>query len=212
MSLLPLFPLPNVVLFPGALLPLHIFEPRYRAMVGDALGGDRRIGVILLRDGWQVDYDGRPPIHSIGCSGVIEHATQLDDGRYNIVLRGLSRFRVVAEDTAQTYRRATAMPLADPPLDDAARRALQHLRRTLETRLGLTSPAEVGASTRLKQLSHAPDVEFVHILAHHLDFDPIEKQALLERDTLLQRAGALLALLDMKRMSASTPHHRDLSH
>jgi len=86
---LPLFPLPTTVLFPNVFLPLHVFEPRYRDMMADALTGDRLIGMVLLREGWQRDYEGRPPVYQIGCSGVITHAEKLADGRYNLVLRGL---------------------------------------------------------------------------------------------------------------------------
>src|SRR5688572_32951673 len=95
---LPLFPLPNVVLFPNVFLPLHIFEQRYREMVSDVLQGDRLIGMVLLRPGWESDYEGCPPVYSIGCSGVITHAERLDDGRFNIVLRGVERFRIVEEE------------------------------------------------------------------------------------------------------------------
>jgi uncharacterized protein len=86
-DLLPLFPLPNVVLFPNVFLPLHIFEPRYREMVADALASDRMIGMVLLRPGWERNYEGRPPVYPIGCSGVMTHAERLRDGRYDIVLR-----------------------------------------------------------------------------------------------------------------------------
>jgi hypothetical protein len=104
---IPIFPLPNVVLFPNVFLPLHIFEARYRQMVEAALSGDRIIGMVLLRPGWEGDYEGRPPVYPIGCSGVITHAEKLDDGRYNIVLRGVERFRILEEDDAKSYRRAT---------------------------------------------------------------------------------------------------------
>src|SRR5580765_5377799 len=97
-DLLPLFPLPNVVLFPNVFLPLHIFEPRYREMVADAIAGDRVIGIVLLRSGWEHDYEGRPPVYSVGCNGVITHFERLADGRYNIILRGVERFRIVSED------------------------------------------------------------------------------------------------------------------
>ena len=97
-DLLPIFPLPNVVLFPNVFLPLHIFEPRYREMVADALKSDRMIGMALLRPGWQREYEGRPAVYPIGCSGVITHVDQLDDGRYNIVLRG-----VVFLDDAEAF-------------------------------------------------------------------------------------------------------------
>src|SRR5206468_2475373 len=115
-ELLPLFPLPNVVLFPNVFLPLHIFEARYREMVADAIAGDRLIGMVLLRPGWDQDYEGRPPVYPIGCSGLITHVEQLADGRYNIVLRGVERFRIIAEDHTRSYRRASIERLLEPPM------------------------------------------------------------------------------------------------
>jgi Lon protease-like protein len=114
-DLLPIFPLPNVVLFPGVFLPLHIFEPRYREMVADALASDRMIGMVLLRPGWQQQYEGRPPVYPIGCSGVITHVETLPDGRYNIVLRGVERFRILEEDDDRSYRRAVVEAAPDQP-------------------------------------------------------------------------------------------------
>lgn len=213
MLLLPLFPLPDVVLFPGALLPLHIFEPRYRAMVGDALAGDRRIGMVLLRPGWERDYEGRPPIHDIGCSGVVTHAASLVDGRYNIVLQGLERFRVVAEEHDRAYRRAAIVTLPERSPDDAERRAISDLRRTLAARIGMPLDASgEGDTAQARQLEALPDADFVHTICQHLDLEPIEKQALLERDTLLQRAGGLLELLDMKRLAANSPPGSERAH
>ena len=110
-DLLPLFPLPNVVLFPNVFLPLHIFEPRYREMVADALSSDRMIGMVLLKPGWQHGYEGRPPVYPIGCSGVITHVERLEDGRYNIVLRGVERFRILEEDRRRLYRLASVEPV-----------------------------------------------------------------------------------------------------
>jgi Lon protease-like protein len=206
MSLLPLFPLPNVVLFPGALLPLHIFEPRYRAMVTDALDGDHRIGMVLLRPGWERDYEGRPPVHDIGCSGVIIHANRLVDGRYNIVLQGLERFRVMLEDHALPYRRATILPLPDASPDDAVRGAVADLRRRLASIIGVPMDASgEGDTAQAEQLAALPDADFIHTVCQHLDLEPIEKQALLERDSLLQRAGALIELVQMKRIAAQVP-------
>src|SRR3954471_19818881 len=101
---IPVFPLPNVVLFPTVSLPLHIFEPRYRDMVADALEGDRIIGMSLLQPGYEATYEGRPPVYAVGCAGVITHAERLADGRFNIVLRGIERFRVDAEDASRSYR------------------------------------------------------------------------------------------------------------
>lgn len=93
----PLFPLPNVVLFPNAVLPLHIFEPRYRQMTADALAGERLIAMSLLTPGWQSSTDTLPPIHPmVGLGRIIAHE-QLDDGRYMLVLRGIARARVLSE-------------------------------------------------------------------------------------------------------------------
>src|SRR5579871_1913359 len=131
-DLLPLFPLPNVVLFPNVFLPLHIFEPRYREMVGDVLKSDRLIGMVLLRPGWERDYEGRPPVYPIGCSGVITHVERLADGRYNIVLRGVERFRVLEEDHAKVYRRAVVEPLREPPLEPRDRETVRGCRVRLE--------------------------------------------------------------------------------
>ena len=112
---LPLFPLPGVALFPELPLPLHIFEPRYRAMVKDALSGSRVIGIVQARPG----QEGMPsPIFSIGCAGRIEGVAELDDGRSNIVLRGISRFRI-DEELPQTgpYRTARVTALMEKVLD-----------------------------------------------------------------------------------------------
>ena len=93
--LLPLFPLPNLVFFPRTRLPLHVFEPRYRQMISDAVAADQRFGIVLLRPGWENDYFGAPPIHTLGTVGQIEQAVPLDDGRYNILLLGAQRARFV---------------------------------------------------------------------------------------------------------------------
>src|SRR5262245_21798187 len=96
-STIPIFPLPNVVLFPNVFLPLHIFEPRYCQMVSDALSGERMIGMVLLQPGYESDHDGAPDVYEIGCAGLITHVERLSDGRFNIVLRGLERFRILSE-------------------------------------------------------------------------------------------------------------------
>src|SRR5437763_12710939 len=86
-----LFPLPNLVLFPHVVQPLHVFEPRYRRMTARALAGDRLIALVLLQPGWEDDYDNRPAVHRVACLGRVIGDQKLDDGRYNLLLRGLSR-------------------------------------------------------------------------------------------------------------------------
>ena len=134
-DLLPLFPLPNVVLFPNVFLPLHIFEPRYREMVADALASDRMIGMVMLRSSREGEDEGRPPVYSVACSGVITHVEQLEDGHYNIVLRGLERFRIGPEDHDRHYRRAIVEPLPEEVLDAAGRSAVRSTRAKLEAML-----------------------------------------------------------------------------
>jgi hypothetical protein len=191
--LIPLFPLPNVVLFPNVFLPLHIFEPRYRQMIDDALGGDRIIGMVLLRPGWEREYEGRPAVYPIGCAGVITHAERLPDGRFNIVLRGMEKFRVSAEESGRMYRVGQIDPLPEPPAD-AWRAELRLERRKLEE---LLVPHAEGHHDS-KVPSSMSDEDLVNALAQYLEFEPIEKQALLEREGLLDRCRSLIELLEMK--------------
>ena len=191
---IPLFPLPNVVLFPNVHLPLHIFEPRYREMVSDALDGDRIIGMVLLRPGWERSYEGRPPIYSVGCSGVITHAERLADGRYNIVLRGLEKFRVVREDPERAYRVAEVDAILETTTE-GDRAEIRAERRRLEA---LLVPQPEGRGVDPKMPPSMPDEDLVNALAQYLELEVVEKQALLERDGLLARCRSLIELLEMK--------------
>jgi uncharacterized protein len=204
---LPLFPLPNVVLFPNVFLPLHIFEPRYREMIADALNSDRMIGMVLLRPGWERDYEGRPPVYPTGCSGVITHAERLPDGRYDIVLRGLDRFRIVQENHDRSYRRAIVENLPDAAPASDQRRIIHTYRTKLEAILG-TDP-RVG-DARIP--SAMGDEDLVNALAQYLDLEPLEKQALLEHDSLRTRAEALIELLEMKIIMSKTPGVSHIAH
>jgi Lon protease-like protein len=207
-DLLPLFPLPNVVLFPNVFLPLHIFEPRYREMVADALASDRMIGMVLLCPGWERDYEGRPPIYSIGCSGVLTHNERLADGRYNLVLRGIERFRILEEDHALSYRRAAIEPLREQPLDAADRAAILRQRSKLESML---VPSQSNAADPRMPASMS-DEDLVNALAQYLDLEPLEKQALLEKPSLRTRAESLVELLEMKILMARTPGLSNVAH
>ena len=191
---IPIFPLPNVVLFPNVFLPLHIFEPRYREMVADAIDGDRIIGMVLLRPGWEGQYDGRPEIYPIGCAGLITNAERLADGRYNIVLQGLEKFRVLKEDDSRAYRIATVDGITERAGAED-REEMRAARRRLEALL-VPQPEGRGADPKLP--SSMPDEDLVNALAQYLELEPVEKQALLERDGLLARCRSLIELLEMK--------------
>jgi Lon protease-like protein len=196
---IPIFPLPNVVLFPDVFLPLHIFEERYRQMVSDALTGERMIGMVLLQPGYDDDHDGGPPVYNVGCAGLITHVERLNDGRFNIVLRGLERFKVVGEEERSPsvlYRRAYVAPLAEtngaePP------ELLKSERQKLE---GLLAPLFSGTLAARGLPQQMPDDELVNALAQYLELEPIEKQALLERDGALARCRSLVELLEMKAL------------
>jgi Lon protease-like protein len=208
-DLLPLFPLPNVVLFPNVFLPLHVFEKRYREMVADALNGDRLVGMVLLRPGWEQGYEGRPAVFPIGCVGVITHVEHLEDGRYNVVLRGVERFRILEEDHSRGYRLAAIEVLAERPLMRDDRSALSEHRSKLEA---LLAPAVEKAGADPRTTAGMNDENLVNALAQYLDLEPIEKQALLEQDCLRGRAQSLVELLEMKIMLARTPGVSQTAH
>jgi Lon protease-like protein len=205
---IPIFPLPNVVLFPNVFLPLHIFEPRYREMVGDALSGDRIIGMVLLRPGWERQYEGRPPVYPVGCAGLITRAERLPDGGYNIMLQGMEKFRILGEDHAQRYRLAQVDSITERSAE-SDRDAIRAARRRLES---LLVPQPVGRGVDPKVPPSMPDEDLVNALAQYLELEPVEKQALLERDGLLARCQSLIELLEMKVMVAQHNWRREGSH
>lgn len=215
---IPIFPLPNVVLFPNVFLPLHVFEPRYRQMVDDALKGDRIIGMALLRPGWEGNYEGRPPVYPIGCAGVITHAERLTDGRFNIVLRGMQKFRITGEDARRIYRLAHIEAVAEPSIE-SCRAELRDARRKLEALL-VPQPEQptksgdpsTGSGRDQKMPSSMSDEDLVNALAQYLEFDPVEKQALLERNGLLDRCRSLIELLEMKVLVARHSWEREGIH
>lgn len=182
--LLPLFPLPNIVFFPQTRLPLHVFEPRYRQMVKDVLESDSRFGIVLLRPGWEAEYFGAPPIFSCGTVGTIEQAVPLEDGRYNIVVRGDVRFRVVDEVSRVPYRtaRVVACPEVERDVQQAyaQRESLADLsRQYLRYLPDQTAVPEID-SVNLDALANA--------LIMSLNLDVEEKQKLLELNDVVTRA------------------------
>ncbi len=199
-STLPIFPLPSVVLFPNVFLPLHIFEPRYRQMVSDALGGDRMIGMVLLQPGYEADYEASPAVYDVGCAGLITHVERLADGRFNIVLRGLERFRIVGEERPSStllYRRALIAPLSELESDHRGD-VLKSERQKLEA---ILAPLFSGTLAERGLPPAMPDEDLINALSQYLEIEPIEKQALLERDGPLARCRSLVELLEMKALT-----------
>lgn len=191
-DVIPVFPLPNVVFFPRLPLALHIFEPRYRAMVRDAARGRRLIGMALLRAGWERDYEGRPPIYETGTVGELVRVEELSDGRFNIVLLGLREYAVQREldrapyrEAVVAWREAETNPLPTGLRDEVSRLVERYLERRglAMEQSGLAQPS-------------VDDETFVNFLAQHLDVALVEKQALLEAPTLPERARRLVDVLE----------------
>jgi Lon protease-like protein len=138
---LPIFPLPDLVLFPHTLLPLHIFEPRYRAMIADCLARDRRLAIAGLRAGYEPDYYGRPPVFAVSGVGRIVQCERLASGRFNLILRGEGRVRIERELPTDTlYRIVEATELAEvgaerdtvPALLDLVKRTCRHILQAVK--------------------------------------------------------------------------------
>src|SRR5436190_13748525 len=191
---IPLFPLPNVVLFPNVFLPLHIFERRYRQIVADVLDGDRIIGMTLLCPGYEANYEGRPSIYDIGCAGVITHSQPLADGLYDIVVRGIEKFRVRSEDQSKPYRIGNIEPI-DESIPPDETQPLRHQRQRLEAVLA-AAIERVRSEPRFPP--SVPDEDLVNALAQYLELDIVERQALLECQGVLARCRALIDVLEMK--------------
>jgi Lon protease-like protein len=189
--LLPLFPLPNVVFFPRTRLPLHVFEPRYRQMVVDAMAGDARIGMVLLEQGWEADYLGAPAVHPVGTFGAIEGLVALDDGRYDLVLNGQARFRIVDEVRTSPYRLARVHRLPDNPGAPELTRAIREWLVELSHRYleHVPQPNEV------PELETATCEELANALVMSLPVGVEEKQRLLELDAVVERAERVGGLL-----------------
>jgi Lon protease-like protein len=201
-EIIPLFPLPNVVLFPGMPLPLHVFEPRYRDMVRDAVKGPRLIGMALLKGDWQPLYHDRPEIFAVGTVGELVHVEELPDGRFNIVLRGLREFHIHRELSRASYREAVVSWRA-PTTATLAAGMRAHIRSLVDGYL-----AQVGRTPADGLRDTGVDDEtFVNFLAQHLDIEPLERQALLEAPDLGQRGRCLVDVLEFRlRELRSHPH------
>jgi Lon protease-like protein len=166
-------------------------------MVEDALRSHRSIGIVLLKPGYEQDYQGRPPIYPLGCSGAIVEDERLDDGRHNILLLGQSRFRVLGEQDSEPYRLAAVEELSDP-VGDAV--SLGPLRDRVLAALGRLT--EGSAVVHLK--GDVPSAVLVNGLSQGLDLPPVEKLSLLGCDTLVERATRLLDLLEFHALERSS--------
>ncbi len=194
--IIPIFPLPNVVLFPGVPLPLHIFEVRYREMIADVKDGDGIIGMALLRGDWRQQYYETPEVFAVGCAGRIVSVEELADGRFNILLHGLREFEIARETLTRSYRLAEVSWRPPPPSDFCLP---PDLRAQLLDRLRTYVAQHFEDSVR--RLLDDPtlgDTILVNFFCYALDLEPLEKQGLLEALSLGVRADRLREVLDFQ--------------
>ncbi len=197
---IPLFPLPTTVFYPNTDLPLHIFEPRYRSMVADALDGKRNIGMVLLKPGWEKDYHGTPDIQAIGCVGKIENHAQLPDGKYNILLSGLQRFHILHEIEGKLYRQAQVELLVEIndrdltngsfPIKDQIIKNLKQYLKNIPDGEKNEQALDLKTCDTLSQL--------VDRIAYHFDLPPSKMQEFLEEQNVEKRADTLQSLIELK--------------
>ncbi len=191
---LAIFPLPNLVYFPGQNLPLHIVEARYRKMLEDSLKAERRIGMVLLRPGWEKNYEGAPDTFSVGSYGSVSKVDRLADGRYDLVLKSSRRYEILEYVQSSPYRVATVRPLPEgpPPSPDVQ---AEQIQRLVVTYMALA-----------KQMGDDPAPQFypdqpgnygscVNRLSMSLGIHPLLRQELLEMPSLADRGQRLELLL-----------------
>ena len=184
---LPIFPL-HVVLFPGRPLPLHLFEARYRRMLDDCVNGDRRFGVVAIKAGLETDKE--PDTYDVGTVAEIEDVTELADGRFDIRVRGVDRFRIEQLYQGDPYPSASVACIPNGHAGDADHDNAQMLRKMLVPYLKLLgAPDEL-----LAHVPHEPD-ELAYLAASAVQADLREQQALLELETTTVRLQATLAAL-----------------
>jgi len=196
-GLVRLFPLPNLVMFPHVLQPLHVFEPRYRDLLAEALQGDRLITMALLAPGWENDYEGRPPLYPVGCLGRIAACHRLDDGRYNLLLVGLKRVGLLKEvEPIKTFREARAQLYDDHyPPGGAGKRSLIQQRLLGDFQRILPRLPEAQEPLQELLAGEIPLGMLTDIVAYTLDLDLSAKQRLLRECNVDRRATLLLEWL-----------------
>ncbi len=208
-SAVPLFPLPNVVLFPRAVLPLHIFEERYKLMTAHAVAGDHVVAMALLKPGWEKCYYGAPPIEQVVCAGKILTHEKLADGNYNFLLQGIARCRVVAEDRRGLYRVGKLELMHESPVMEID---LENERRRLTGMLSETICATLPLVKQFRQMlfSTMPMVDVADLLAFNFVEDVGVKQSLLAETDPRRRVERLVPILEALRPGLESAVRRKL--
>lgn len=190
----PVFPLPDLVVFPGNEVPLHFFEPRYRALVEDAVAGDGLFATVRLEPGWQADYEGRPPIKGIGTLGRIIAHRRRDDGTHDVVVRGIERGRLhELPPSPRGYRRARVQPLDNIGVDRVGQAALSTLAGCAQSLASVIRKRHPDFSLGMDAFDSPAD--FADALAHRVVLAPDERQRLLETLDVRVRVARLVEIV-----------------
>ena len=205
-----MFPLPNLVLYPHVMQPLHVFEDRYREMVEDALAGDKLIAMAVLEPGWEDDYDSRPPVAQHACLGKIVAHHRLEDGRYNLLVLGVQRVRIVHElDPLRSFRQAR-VELVEDSYDFNTPAERKRLQETLLSAFRKHLPCACQLPEQLEEMlsSHLPLGLLTDLAAYALPLEMAVKQQLLAECRVGARAEILLAEVENLAVTASATSSR----
>ncbi len=199
----PIFPLPNAVLMPRHILPLHVFESRYRALTQDTLAASRLVGIALLKPGYEPKYHTlEAPVHTVVGVGRILREEQLPDGRYNFLLQGIARARILEEKRDLEYRRARLEPVLPAAIPSEVE---LNYRMNLRRLLGSPPLLDLARQANWLGLLECTDLSFsdlLDVLAAAVLPCPEEKQSFLEEPRIARRAQCLCAMLEMYREQA----------
>jgi Lon protease-like protein len=200
---IPIFPLSNVVLFPRVKTPLHLFEPRYRQLAQDVLDGARRIAMVVVRPEHADDMAGDPPIYPVGCVGIVTESQRLPDGRYNIILAGEYRVRIVGESVPEDerlYRIGHTVRLEET-YPEGERERVAELRAAITHDVGrIVHTSRVSRKVDADLFAGVDDETFVNAVANAFAFPTEDKQSLLEADSIPERYGRLASALSFQRI------------
>lgn len=194
-TIVPVFPLPHVVFFPRTVLPLHIFEPRYREMIRDAASRDRLVAVALLKPGWESDYDGSPPFHEVGTLGRIEDLEPLPDGRFNLKLHGLVRVAFGDVVSWSPYRRARVRPVPETGVPETETAVVARKLDLLASHGCLLREFAGDAAAPIVLDETVSFESAVNAACAGLPVDASARQELLEESDLLARQGRVSEIL-----------------
>jgi uncharacterized protein len=202
-----LFPLPNLVVFPHVMQPLHIFEPRYRAMLEEALADDGLIGMVLLAPGWEKEYEGRPPLRAVGCLCRVATYHKTDEGSYNVLVLGLRRIVIEQELPPEKSFRVAEVRLCEDEYDEAAVGERPELQRRLLEAFKRVLPEMPEAAEQLDELlgNQVSLGMLTDIVAYALDIDLEFKERLLAETSVDRRAELLLEHMNRLRKAVFPP-------